>query len=897
MPRFPDQAETANNRDALVGIHGPRMDRQQQQAGPKNANGEVIGEANPTAQDDAAWLAITRQIKAVGEQYIQPLRTQWANNYRAMSNQHLLGSKYTTERYRGRSQLHRPKTFTSVKKANAGAANALFATSDIVEVMASNPLDPVDVAAADLNKELLNLRLKSKSSRVGLPWFMVAIGAHDDTRVAGICISKQYWDRREKETGEYDEVPVLGEDGSPVWQPFMQPDGNPEIDPVTGMPAMAQVFQRKPRRKVICDKPQVRLFPPELVIRDPGADWLNQAQDSSFIGLMHAMTVGDIKALAADPQEKTGVYRFRQVSDADLLQARIGGGTPQQVNTARETGGTQDRRQLSSGVTEFDPIWAIEWFVRYGGQDWNYWTAGSSVMLSDRRKVEEVYPEHNGARPIVIGLGNIQPHKIDPMSMVQSTLPIQQEMDDLVNMRLDGVKETIRPLTFIKRGKNIDGRAIQSRSGDTAIYVTDKDDVTFDRPGALGGEAYMEMNQLNVDFDDTTGQFNGGTVSTNRQLNETVGGMQMLNASANIVGDFDLRVFIDTWVEPVLSQLVALEQYYEDDKTILRIAGEKAKLREKYNIDTIDEDLIARELSVSVNAGIGNADPMVKLDKFIKVAGAAINLLGPDFVMDRAKQDAIINELFGAAGFRDASERFFHEGDQTDQRIVKLQQFIGELQAQIEDKAADRENQVQLKRMDAATQMVMKFLDGIQKERQAERADISNAKQMGIQHANESKKASAEAAAKGGKKAPVQKAAEPDPQDAAVEDKLAGFTQAFMAMMLPALAGQPTPPMPPMQGALPAPAPQEVMPPQQAAPGMDQAMMAQMLQSLMVTQQQVAQGMQAMADAVTKLASAQIMPKTVQKNVDGSMTLIPSPLPAAQPKQPQPVTTGEQVYG
>lgn len=921
MPRFPDQAETANNRDALVGIGVPRRpDVPQAPPGTGNANGEQIGPQNQGSggmPNDEGWMQLTRQIKAAGEQYLNALRTIWANNYRAVNNQHLIGSKYATERWRGRSQLHRPKTFTATKKADAGAANALFATSDIVEVTATDTSNPNSKASADINKELLNIRLTNKSSKVGLPWFMVAIGAHNDTKVTGLCVSKQYWERKEKPTKDLDEVPVMHpETNQPQFQPAMdEATGQPQMDEA-GQPIMAQLFQAVPRMKVVRDRPMVRLFPPELVIRDPGSNWLNQAQDSAFIGLMHPMTIGEFRALAQDPQQKTKNFLFRNVEDSVLLQARIGGAQTQGVSQAREGQNTTDRQNISTGVNEFERFWAIEWFVNYGGTEYVYWTAGGTALISDVHEVEECYPEQKGERPIVVGLGNLQPHKIDPVSMVQSVLPLQQEMDELVNMRLDGVKESIRPLTFIKRGKNIDGRAIQARSGDTAIYVTEKDDVTFDRPGAIGNEAYMEMNYLNSDYDEAVGQFNGGSVTTNRSLNETVGGMKLLNQSANIVGDFDLRVFIDTWVEPVLSQLVRLEQFYEDDKVILMMAGEKAKLYEKYNISQIDPSLIEQDLAITVNAGIGNADPMVKLDKFIKVAAAAGQLLGPEFMADRAKQDAVIDELFGAAGFREASTRFFHEGDQTDQRIVKLQQVIQQAQAELASKEQDQATKVQVERIQAATQLVLKFLDGVQQQRAAEAQNINQARSLGMQHAFDerktetlgkqrmdqmtaSQKAKAEAdAAKGKKPAaakPEMPVAEPVPPEQAaqageVQDQLGVMSQAFIATMLPAIFGQgqmQPPGLPAPQGQAPAPAAQP-MPPQQ------DPMLMQLFQSMMAAQAQSNQAMMALAQAMNKLALAQAMPKTARKNEDGTISVMPTPMQAAEPTAPM---TGEQVYG
>lgn len=850
-PRNLDQYETANNREA----EGPL--KQTTFNGTGNANGMQIGEpvqGNVVADlDDAGWLALTQNMKTAAEQTLSGLRNIWASNYRALNNQHLLGSKYATEKYRGRSQLHRPKTRTAVRKANAGAANALFATSDVVSIEASNAMNERQVASAEINKELINLRLDSKSGRAGVPWFQIAVGAHDDSRLTGICVSKQYWERRERKTNEYEDVPVLDEQ-----------TGQPQVD-LLGQPMMAR--QRK--MKIVRDRPMIRLFPPELVLRDPGADWLDQAQESSFIGLMHSMTVGDIEAMTSDPQKKTTNMNFRKVDRSTLLSARIGGAaTP--VTTARETSGTQQRQQISTGVQEFDRIWAIEWFVRYQGCEYVYWTAGSACLLSDVAELESAYPEQKGERPIVIGLAAIEPHKVDPMSMVQSILPLQQEIDDLANMKLDGIKDTLRPLAMVKKGKNIDVKAIQHRSGDSAIYVTDKEDVTFDRPGAIGMEGYQEMNQMNVDFDDATGQFNGGSVSTNRQLNQTVGGMNLLNASANVVGDFDLRVWIETYVEPVLRQMVCLEQYYEDDAVLLAVAGEKAQLYQKYGISEIDSDLIAQDLTVRVNAGIGNADPMIKLDKFIKVSTAAGTLLGGQ-AQARVKQDAVIDELFGAAGFRDASKRFFYPGDQTDPRITQMQQQLAQMQQQLDEKQAGLDNTIEAKRIDSATQLVATYLDGLVKEELAHTNAINDVKKLGITHAHDQHMSQNQGGTTTGD-APQQTNSEASmqAQGDSVETQLGDFSKQYLSQMLPALMSgaqpqQPAPPASPPQLAAPPPQPQ-----------MDPAM-GQMMQMMMGLAQQQTQAMALMAQAIDGLKQAQNTPKKAVKGSDGSIMLMPIP--------------------
>lgn len=889
MPKFLDQAETANNKDAESILQKPPQIPMNDANGFKPGGAESDADQKMGPLTPAEWLRLTLNMKVAAETNLNPLRNIWANNYRAYNNQHAQGSKYTTERYRGRSQFHRPKTRTAVKKSDAGAANALFATSDIVSVEPTNPLDPKQMASAQINKALLNFRLDRKSGKAGVPWFQIAVGAHQDSNITGLCVSKQYWERRERNTGKMKPKPVLDEQtGEPQMAPVLDALGQPTMDPATGQAVMQPVTVMQPVMKILRDRPMIRLFPPELVLRDPGADWLDQAQESSYCGLMHAMTVGDMEAMTGDPQTKTKNMRFLKVERSQLLSARIGSaGT--QVTTARESSGNRGRQEVSTGLQEFDRIWAIEWFVRYQGVEYVYWTAGSTCLISEVMLLEEAYPEQGGERPIVIGVGNIEPHKIDPMSMVQSVLPMQGEMNDLVNLRMDGVKDSVRPLATVVRGKNIDVKALQHRSGDSVLYVTSKDDVNFDRPGSIGGEAYQEMNYLNADFDVAVGQFDGGSVTTNRELNKTVGGLNLLNASANVVGDFDLRVWIETYVEPVLRQVVKLEQYYEDDEKILVIAGQKANLYQKFGVSTIDDELLMMECSITVNAGIGNADPTIKFDKFVKASAAAGQLLG-DQVQARAKHDPIIDELFGTMGFRDAAERFFHPGDQTDQRIVKLQEAVGALQGQVAEKQSALDNAVEVKRIESATQLAKQYLQGIQQKEAAEATAINTAKMAGIKDAHDTKKTetlgkqkgeqitaqgkvkAAQAKPNGAARPAPAPEEEADPVAEGVEDGAGLMTAMLMKSLMPFIMGQPQP-----QQAQPQPSPQEILPPQAPQPQGPDPMMAQVVQMMMAMMQQQNQTMQMIAQGLQNMAQAQATPKTVRKNPDGTFTAMTMP--------------------
>lgn len=853
-----------------------------------NVNGMVVGDdpSNPVQEGDDAWLSLARQAKTANESYQAGPKLRWAQAYRAYNNQHFADSKYLSDRWRGRSKLHRPKTRNSVHKADARAASALFGSEDIVQTTATQPGDPKNQASADILREILNYRLSRTSGKAGLPWFQIAVGAHNDARMTAICVSKQYWERREVFTGQYEPImappqPMIdATSGQPVMDPMSgqpvmgQPQQEMEINPETG----EQVGKVKRIMKVVKDRPMVRLYPVEFVWRDPAADWLDQAQNSSYIGLLHPMSIGDAHAMMNTDGNSKSAVQWRKLTKEQLQHCR----QPTEVTgtaAAREPG-TTDRRDIRTGEQDFNTCWLIEWFVRRDGLEWHFWTGACMYMASEPVLVEEAYPFNGGERPIVIGVSTIEPHKIDPTSPVQAALPLQQEMNDLVNLRMDGVKENVRPLTVIKAGAGIDVNTIQNRSGDTAVYAKNpKEDVHFDRPAAIGGEAYEEMAHLNADFDDTTGEFNGASVAMNRQIGETVGGMKLLNTSANITGDFDLTVWIATWTEPVLRQLMRVIQYYEDDQTVLTIGYHNAKLFTKYNIDQITNDLLDREILVKVDCGIGTSNPEVALERFAKAGVIVGQIIGQE-AQARVKQDAVINEVFGKAGFKGAAERFFHEGDQTDPRITQLKELLQQQAQELQSKEADRAVKLEDRRLQIAGDLLTQYLQNIATiEAQAQGHDQQMDAQEGAQaHDKEKTKMAgkqrlAEIKAKpvpgkDGKK-PTASAAQPEEGEPLGDDgMMKTLITGLMQQLIPQAGGPVSPANAQPTGA-----------PAQQGPDPMQMIMAQMQQMAASNQQQQQMMMAQMAQLQQVMAGmmqsnqmlAQIMaaPKTIVRDSSG----------------------------
>lgn len=596
------------------------------------------------------------------------VKSAWARAYKAFQNQHFDGSKYRSEAYRGRSKLFRPKTRSAVRKNEASAAQALFSTVDAVSIKPTSS-DMMSTVSGLVLHEIVNHRFDRSSGREGIPWFMVAIGARQNSLITGMCISKQHWQYEEKKAPE-EEAPDLvetilndGDDVRPAYetpkedQSYLdapdQPDVGDDYDD-DGLPVEEPLEALDPndRSHIKLDRPWIELIPPENAVLDPAAPWYNPVQEGGYFRARFPLAMHEVRAMMREGSGKMGGGSWKQVDDA-ALKKNATNWMAKTVRLARD-GGREDRyEKMVNAMGDMATVWVTENFFRYEGEDYHFWSIDESHLLSDPIPTEEAYPAFKGIRPYVGGFGAIEAHKVNPMSPVESWSPLQAEANDLANLRLDNIKQHLSPVTKVKRGKQVDLKSVRNRGPDALIMMSDHDDVVFDRPQDVSGSAYQEMNYLNSDFDDLSGSFSGSSVSTNRQLNETVGGMKMLSGSANGMTEYDLRVWSETWVEPAIRQIVQLEQYYEDNPKILALAGERAGLFKKYQMESLNPEMLDSDVLVSVDIGVGAASPEQQAQK---LNGAFGMLAGLAQFFDRpvkVNAEETAQVVFGYHGFKD----------------------------------------------------------------------------------------------------------------------------------------------------------------------------------------------------------------------------------------------------
>lgn len=481
--------------------------------------------------------------------------------------------------------------------------------------------DIVSVSAEDEKNDMqaasaaINQQLLNYRLSKSVDWFQILVGAYQEAHTVGVVASLQTW----------------------------------KYDPENGV-----------------DRPDVQLLPPENVRLDPAANWTDPVNSSPYVIVMIPMYVYEVK------ERKDWTKLTEQ-----QIRAAGSSRSSDSIRLQRESGMTDSKEQTSE-INEFSIVWVHLNFIRKAGKDYCFYTLSDQVLLSDPKLTKEAFPHlKNGKRPVVLGKGTIEAHKIYSTSKTSMSRDIQAEINEVANQRIDNVKFAMNKRYFVNRSRNVDLRSLVRNAPSSVTLMDDVEkDVRIVETNDVTSSAYAEQDRLNSDFDDIAGAFSGSSVASNRKLNETVGGMQMLSSTANQIGEYDLKVFTETWVEPVLRQLVLMEQTYESDEMILALCGNKAKLFQKFGMDVVTDEMLTQEVTLSVNVGTGSTNTFNQLEKFVYALREIQTLLG-ESAFSRLKSGEIIKEIFGKVGYKDGGRFYIEEGDnpEVDGLIAQIEEL------------------------------------------------------------------------------------------------------------------------------------------------------------------------------------------------------------------------------
>jgi len=641
---------------------------------PPTAQTESGGDQAPDSME--SWLERGQSAYRASTTYLDNnMRAGWEDGIRAFNNQHSAASKYNSQSFEKRSRLFRPKTRTIIRKNEAAAAAAFFSNMEVVDVAAQDPSNKEELASADIMKQLLEFRL-GKS----IKWFHTVLGGLQEAQTMGAVAAHIYWDYATEmvvDNAEVDVKPVEEGDNEypeqgelPVGAFTM---GGEEIKAV---PVEVEVkAELKP--KVLRDQPCVKLVPLENVRIDPGADWTDPINSSPYVIEIMPMYCMDVKT-----KFKKG--EWYEVSDGDLRNATVDRSSS--TRTARDNGKEDRYQHDSKSLMDHEIVWVHRHIHKLDGKDWEFYMLSDQKMLSDPVPLEKNVL--HGMRPYVIGCAILEAHKVFPTSVPTLAKDLQEQANEIANQRIDNVKFVLNKKWFVKRGKDADiGGLVRNVPGGVVLLDDPINDVREINFPDVTASAYQEQQSIDGDMNDLLGNFSAAQVMADHGINGPARNMAMLSQSSGTLVEYMLRTYTETFIQPVLRQLVKLEQAYETDDVILSLAGKRANIMQRYGINQITDDLLDKELTLTVNVGMGATDPQMKLQKFVAAMNTFVGMM--EKKVPGINMQEVGKEIFGHLGYADGS-RFFTTDNpqmlQMQQQLQQQQQMMQKMQLALQNK-------------------------------------------------------------------------------------------------------------------------------------------------------------------------------------------------------------------
>jgi hypothetical protein len=590
-------------------------------------------------------------------------RKQWEDSLRAFHSQHPSDSKYNAPSYEKRSRLYRPKTRTIIRKNEAAAAAAFFSNMDTVSIGAEDQSNKEQLVNAEIMKALMQYRL-TKS----VPWFQTVLGGLQDAQTMGVVCAHIYWEYEAGETDESTEESGEPEAADPEEYPTQGelPKGAFTMDANNEEEAPAEE-QPLPPPKV--DKPCIDLIPVENIRISPAAKWYDPVHSSPFFIHLIPMYSMDVKA-------KMESGEWNKLGDGYLQRAQGASDSTRAARQKDRDEPTQSNNDRS--IDDYDIVWVHRNIHRFKGNDYEFYTLADIALLSNPRPLKTSVL--HGKRPYEMGCCILETHRIMPSGVYQLSKGLQDEANEVVNQRLDNVKFSLNKKWFAKRGRDVDvAGLVRNIPGGVVMMDDPEKDVREISWPDVTQSAYEEQNRINLDMDELLGNFNpAGLMTAGAHQNSPAKNMSMLNQANATMVEYMIRTYVETFVQPVLRQLILLEQHYETDEVLLALAQKQAPSFQKYGVNAITDSLLKKQLTLTVNVGMGATDPGTKLTKFLSAMGAFSQMSKnpPPGV----NLQEVGKEIFGHLGYSDGSRFFTNDNPQVLALQEQLKKMAGELQ-------------------------------------------------------------------------------------------------------------------------------------------------------------------------------------------------------------------------
>jgi hypothetical protein len=650
---------TLGNRQRAVGMPAAGSINGSISAGA-DGDAETVPETQAGGLTEGQWLQRAQLVQRAATQWFDSsVRQGVQRNYAHFKGRHAASTKYASANYtRHRSSLFRPKTRSMMRRTEAAAAVAFFSTADLLSVSAFDDSDIDQRDAATVAQAVMQYRLEDTRMR----WFQTVVGAVQDAGVSGVCISRQEWMYR-----------------------------------TSGYKAVSEAGGLTDEEDVLEDRPAVTLRPVENFRFDPGCDWRDPINTSPYLIDKDQRYACDIDSDARRINKATGEKIYTELTAREWMMA-----ARKDYDSIRTERGGQhvDKYDAETGIPDYNVIVTYRHIMRVDDVDWYFETLDDLMLLCLPKPLEEVYPHLlPGERPYAMGSLTLETHNPMPDSPVAIIAAIQEETNELANIRIDTNRMALMSRWAVRRGANVDVPTLMSSIPGSGIVMDNiQTDLKELKTSDVGQAAFAQEDRLNLDIDEASGNFSLASIASNRQLGETVGGMNLLSGDATQVKEYELRTFSETWVEPVLNQLYQLESAYETDRALLQQVVASSRLP----IERVLE-VMALRVRVRVNVGFNATSPEKRIGK-LTTAAAALNQLFPEWLQQKANKSEFAKEIFGALGYKN-SDRFIPDDsqDEADPEKKQLQEQVAQLQSMLQGKVLENQSREKIAQMNNET--------------------------------------------------------------------------------------------------------------------------------------------------------------------------------------------------
>lgn len=599
-------------------------------AGAEDEDSDDDGEA---FSDQPNWEKRAKDANRFSTTYLDSnYRQQWDDSLRAFNNQHPGDSKYNSEAFRKRSRLFVPVTRTVIRKNEAAACKAFFSNKDVATIRGQNQSDQAQVASAAIMKELVQYRLTHT-----IPWFKILVGGIQDAQAQGACVAHIDWEYKSRRN------------------------------------AKGEMVKDK-------DQPRVRLKPLENFRFDPSASWMDPVNDSPYWIELQQMYVGDVleKMRTPDPKGR----QWKSYTAQEILRTE----NPDDSTRSARLNNQQDPAQETRDVSDYEVCWVQRHIHRWQDNDWEFWTLNNGDLLTEPELLEMTV--FHGRRPYVLGLAMIETHKPLPVSVPALVKPLQDAINGMENQRNDNVLFVLNKRHKVKRGTNVDTSALVRNVPGGIVMVDNMDDMEELTYPDVTQSSYQEEDRKRQAFDDLVGNFNPMQLHQPGAVRESGASIRMLQGPASEMTEYMLQTFAITFVVEVIRQLVLLEQHYETDEVVLSIAGQKAKILQKFGVDEITDELLSQELTTEVNVGMGSTDRTQMLQRFLyAVSQFALLAKQPPVGVNLAE---VWKEIMALSGYQDG-DRFQTQGNAEMQKLEQLNKQLTQMVQDLKRHKQDKE--------------------------------------------------------------------------------------------------------------------------------------------------------------------------------------------------------------